>query len=42
MNFSRRKKNMPLPDGDWRMLLTNAKGSPGGLAPFEIQILIRQ
>ena len=40
LNFGRRKKKFSLPDGDWRMLLTTAKGSPGAPAPYEIQMLI--
>jgi alpha-glucosidase len=38
MNFSGRNKAVRLPDGDWQMLLTTAKGAPGALVPFEIQI----
>jgi len=40
MNFGGRDAKFSLPDGDWHMLLTTAKGSPGVLAPFEIQMLI--
>ena len=42
LNFSRGKAKFSLPDGDWRILLTSGKGSPGALAPFEIQILTAQ
>jgi len=40
LNFSGRNVEFTLPEGSWRMLLTTAKGSPGALAPYEIQILI--
>jgi len=40
LNFGGRNAKFTLPDGDWRMLLTTAKGAPGALAPFEIQMFI--
>ena len=40
MNFSGRKIAFSMPSGDWQMLLTTSKGSPGDLTPHEIQLLI--
>jgi alpha-glucosidase len=39
MNFGKRNVKFSLPNGNWRMLLTTAKGSPGTLSPYEIQLL---
>lgn len=39
LNFSKRAKNFRLPEGNWKLLLSNAKGSPGTLVGFEIQLL---
>ena len=42
MNFNNQSVNYNLPDGKWHILLSSAQSSPGSLAPFEIQISIRQ
>jgi alpha-glucosidase len=42
LNFSGRGVRFALPDGGWKMLLTTAKSSAGVLAPFEVQLLMRQ
>lgn len=42
MNFKGRKNDFSMPTGDWRLLLTTSKGSPGGLTPHESQLLIRE
>jgi alpha-glucosidase len=40
MNFGGRNFKFTLPDGNWRVLLTTTKDSPGTLNPYEIQLLI--
>ena len=39
LNFSKGAKKFSLPEGKWKMLLSNRKGLPGALAGFEIQLL---
>jgi alpha-glucosidase len=41
MNFSSRWRKFAIPNGRWEPLLSNGRGSPTLLEPFEIQVLIR-
>jgi alpha-glucosidase len=41
LNFGRRRRKFPLPDGKWDLLLSNGEGIPGALSAHEVQLLLR-
>jgi alpha-glucosidase len=42
LNFGKQNSKIELPNGNWRVLLTNARGTPGELSTHEIQLLIQE